>query len=115
MPSATIQETIDQLRSALGDYIEATYHISAPALIAQRQELLNRRGVIHQIPFIESTPRYQNGNRFSDIAGLPAAALELFTHLARAEGPLPALLYDPRTSTNPKRSITTWWTAKTSS
>jgi ATP-dependent helicase YprA (DUF1998 family) len=95
MPAATIQETIDQLRRSLADYIEATYHISSPALIEQRKELLRRAGIIHQIPYVESTPRYQNGRRFADIDGLPTAALEMFTRLARVEGTLPALLYDP--------------------
>ena len=57
----TIQQTIEELHSALRDYIEATYHISSPALIEQRKELLNRAGVIFQDPYIESTPRYQTG------------------------------------------------------
>src|SRR5258708_3666663 len=38
----SIKETIGQLHSALREYIEATYHISAPALIDQRKELLDR-------------------------------------------------------------------------
>ena len=38
----TIKETIRQLHGSLRDYIEATYHISAPALIEQRKELLDR-------------------------------------------------------------------------
>ena len=38
----TIQETIQQLHGSLRDYIEATYHISAPSLIKQRKELLDR-------------------------------------------------------------------------
>src|SRR5438874_11009485 len=71
----TIQETIKQLHGSLRDYIEATYHISASPLIEQRKELLNRPEVIHQIPYIESTPRYQTGNSFSTIEGLPPAAL----------------------------------------
>lgn len=59
--SQTIQETIQQLHASLQDYIEATYHISAPSLIRQRQELLARPGVIHQVPYLESTPRYEIG------------------------------------------------------
>src|SRR5487761_1392932 len=91
----TIRETISQLHSSLRDYIEATYHISAPALIAQRKELLDRPGVIHQIPYIESTPRYQSGETFSDIKGLPSAALKAYTVLTTPTDDLPALLYDP--------------------
>lgn len=91
----TIQETIEQLHGALGDYIEATYHISAKTLIARRKELLNRPGVIHQVPYLESTPRYQTGERFADMPGLPPAALQAYLALAKREGGLPRLIYDP--------------------
>lgn len=93
--SQTIQETIKELHSALRDYIEATYHISSPELIEQRKELLNRAGVIFQDPYIESTPRYQTGEAFSAINGLPQAALEAFTTLSNAQGQHEKLLYDP--------------------
>ena len=91
----TIQETIEQLHGALCDYIEATYHVSAKSLIAQRKRLLKRPGVIHQIPYLESTPRYQTGQQFSDMAGLPSSSLEAFLTLSRPEGDLPQLIYDP--------------------
>src|SRR5581483_7321907 len=91
----TIQETIEQLHGALGDYIEATYHISARSLIGRRKELLNRPGVIHQVPYLESTPRYQTGERFADMPGLPPAALQAFLALAKPDGSLPRLIYDP--------------------
>src|ERR1017187_5592284 len=91
----TIQGTISQLHGSLRDYIEATYHISSPALIAQRKELLDRPGVIYQIPYIESTPRYQNGEHFAAIKGMPSAALKAYSALTTASGSLPALLYDP--------------------
>ena len=82
----TIHETIEQLCGALAEYIEATYHISAPTLIAQRRELLDRPEVIHQVPYLESTPRYQTGERFEDMHGLNEAALEVFKLLSEAEG-----------------------------
>lgn len=91
----TIQDTIRQLNASLREYIEATYHISNPALIEQRKQLLNRHGVISQVPYIESTPRYQTGKIFSAIAGLPKAALDAFTALTQERGELPKLLYDP--------------------
>ena len=91
----TIRETIRQLHGSLRDYIEATYHISSPALIEQRKELLDRPGVVHQIPYIESTPRYQSGEKFAAIHGIPKAALTAYSALSRPEGGLPALLYDP--------------------
>ena len=61
----TIGETIDEVQTALKDYIEATYHISDPTLVAQRRRLLETVGVIHQEPYIESTPRYYAGKSFS--------------------------------------------------
>ncbi len=91
----TIQQSIEQLHGALRDYIEATYHISARSLIERRKALLNRPGVIHQVPYLESTPRYETGMRFSEMAGLPAAALEAFTAVSQAQGGLPKLIYDP--------------------
>lgn len=91
----TIKETIRQLHASLRDYIEATYHISSPPLIEQRKELLDRPGVIHQIPYIESTPRYQSGEKFAAISGLPKAALDIYTALSTPSGSLPALIYDP--------------------
>ena len=72
----TISETIRQLHQSLSNYIEATYHISNPILIDQRKCLLNEIGVIHQQPYIESTPRYKTGNSFAEL-GLDPAILDL--------------------------------------
>jgi ATP-dependent helicase YprA (DUF1998 family) len=91
----TIQETIKELHSSLRDYIEATYHISSPALIEQRKELLDRDSVIFREPYIESTPRYQTGEAFSAIKGLPQAALDAYRALSSAQGGFEKLLYDP--------------------
>src|SRR3954451_23229316 len=91
----TIQETIDELHTSLKDYIEATYHIGDPALIKQRRTLLDRPGVTHQIPYLESTPKYQVGQRFEDVAGLPPAALAVYSALAKRDGDNARLLFDP--------------------
>ena len=91
----TIQETIEQLRDALCDYIEATYHISAPSLIKRRKELLLRPSVVSQIPYLESTPRYVTGENFNIIEGLPEAALEAYLAVSEPEGDLPRLIYNP--------------------
>lgn len=91
----TIQKTIQQLHGSLRDYIEATYHISAPSLIAQRKELLDQPGIIYQIPYLESTPRYETGETFAAMNGLPPAAMEVFSKLTKPDGELPRLLYDP--------------------
>ena len=91
----TIRETIESLQDALSDYIEATYHISDRALIEQRRELLKRDGVIHRIPYLESTPKYETGDTFDSMVGLPEAARKLFVRLCAPEGKLPRLIYDP--------------------
>ena len=91
----TIHETIKKLHASLAEYIEATYHISAPTLVKQRQELLARPEVIHQIPYLESTPRYVTGESLKVMDGLPTAALEVFTLLSKTDGNLPRLIYDP--------------------
>src|SRR6188768_747198 len=90
----TIGETTEQLHRALRDYIEATYHVSHPTLVDQRSAVLDQVGVIHQRPYLESTPRYQTGKRFADL-GLDPAALEIFTSVSAAEGELGLLLHDP--------------------
>lgn len=93
--SLTIGETINQLHQSLSEYIEATYHISNPQLIEQRKRLLSKVGVIHQKPYLESTPRYQVGSKFADIDGLTSAALEIYTTLSSKSGKNPQIIYDP--------------------
>ena len=90
----TIGETIEQLRRALTDYIEATYHVSHPTLVAQRRQVLEQLGVIHQKPYLESTPRYVSGTRFQDL-GLPPAALEILRAVTAPTNNLGKLVHDP--------------------
>lgn len=90
----TIGQTIDEIRAALRDYIEATYHVGHPAIIEQRRVLLEAPGVIAQIPYLESTPRYADGQRFGDL-GLPAPAAELFALMADWSAGGAGLLHDP--------------------
>ena len=90
----TIIETIQEMQGALQDYIEATYHISHPTLVAERQGILQAPGVIHQRPYLESTPRYKTGTAFKDL-GLDPATLEIFGSVSEAEGNLHRLIYDP--------------------
>ena len=91
----TIQKSIEQLHGALRDYIEATYHISARSLIDRRKALLGVPGVIHQVPYLESTPRYETGECFSELTGLAPAALQAFNAVSQAQGDLPKLIHDP--------------------
>jgi ATP-dependent helicase YprA (DUF1998 family) len=64
-------------------------------LIEQPKELLDRDSVIFREPYIESTPRYQTGEAFSAIKGLPQAALDAYLALSSAQGGFEKLLYDP--------------------
>jgi ATP-dependent helicase YprA (DUF1998 family) len=90
----TIGETIDEIRSALQDYIEATYHISHPTLVEQRKKLLGEPGAVFQAPFLESTPRYRSGRRFSELS-IPEAAKHLLQLMAEPSSGRGPLIYDP--------------------
>lgn len=94
MPS-TIQESAAELHTALSEYIEATYHIGDAALVKARQRLLDEPGNVHQIPFLESTPRYESDRCFADIEGLPPAATTLLEELSTKANGHRSLLHDP--------------------
>lgn len=89
----TISQTVAEIRSALQDYIEATYHVGDPALVRQRRRLLEEEGVIFRAPYIESTPRYRTERRFADLR-LPEAARSLLSDLGAGEGS-ERILHDP--------------------
>ena len=93
--ASTIQESISELHTALSEYIEATYHIGNPILVKARQRLMNEPGNIHQIPFLESTPRYISDRKFHQIAGLSPAAVSLLESLSSNGNGHKALLHDP--------------------
>ena len=90
----TIGETVQELHTSLSDYIEATYHVSHPTLVAQRRQILGAPGVIHQQPYLESTPRYQPGSAFADL-GLDRATLEVFSAVSKEDGDQSLLIHDP--------------------
>lgn len=77
----TLGQTVGALQQRLTEYIEAAYHIRDAKLVEQRKQLLGVPGVIHQLPFVESTPRYVIGARFGEL-GLDEDALELLEALA---------------------------------
>lgn len=90
----TIGETIQKLHRALLDYIEAAYHVSHPTLVAERRALLEEPGVIHQRPYLESTPCYKTSVCFREL-GLDAAALDVFSAVSQPQGDLWLLIHDP--------------------
>lgn len=83
---------LNRLHGALSAYIEATYHISHPALVDLRRSILDIPGTISQQAFIESTPVYRGDRSFGELA-IPSAAAELMSHLGTAQGG--RLLFDP--------------------
>lgn len=93
--TGTIQETIDELRRTLTDYIEATYHIGHPLMVAQRKRLLTEKGGIFQIPYLESTPRYVATDTYQEMAGLPDAAREAFLRLSDRSNGKPVIFNPP--------------------
>ena len=90
----TIGETIQELREALQDYIEAAYHLSNPGLVAQRRRILKQPGIIHQRPYLESTPRYEHAKPFSEL-GLEPPVLEIYSAVSSSEGDLNIRIHDP--------------------
>ena len=74
---------------ALRTYITSTYHISNPALVDLRDELLSRSGAIAQAPYLESTPRYAASRRYEDLS-LPPDVAELLSWLGERE-----VVFDP--------------------
>ncbi|MEC9398813.1 MAG: DEAD/DEAH box helicase, partial [Myxococcota bacterium] len=84
-------EELEHYKRSLQTYIESTYHISSPELVALRRALLEDFGAIAQEPHIEATPRYVSSERrrFKDLS-LPAAVGELLDALGRER-----VIFDP--------------------
>ncbi len=91
---STINDAIRELRQELQDYIEATYHLSNPRLVAQRRRLLMQPGIIHQRPYLESTPRYRLARPFSEL-DLDMPVLEAYSAVSESEADLHVRIHDP--------------------
>ena len=74
-----------QMQTALVEYIEGAYHITNEPLLRRRHELLETNGVISQLPYIESSARFDTGKRY-DALSLPEPVRELLTLLATPTG-----------------------------
>ncbi len=93
--SATVQQTIDELRRTLTEYLEATYHVGHPVIVAQRRRLLEEVGGTFQVPYLESTPRYLTGERYERMSHLPDAAREALVRLSSADSGRPVIFNPP--------------------
>lgn len=74
---------------ALRTYITSTYHISHPALVELREDLLQRTRSIAQEPYMESTARYVGSRLFQDLELSPEVA-EVLSWLGER-----GVLFDP--------------------
>ena len=88
-----VYKELQHYADALRTYITSTYHISNPALVELRDELLKREGAIAQRPYIESTARYAASRRYADLS-IPTTSRP--AHVARwARGRLRPALRPP--------------------
>jgi len=74
-----------QLQTALVEYIEGAYHVANEQLLRRRHELLETNGVISQLPYIESSARFDVGGQY-DTLSLPDPVRELLSLLASSTG-----------------------------
>lgn len=82
-------EELQHYTDALRTYITSTYHISNPALVDLRDELLSQRGAIAQTPYLESTARYATLRRYEDLS-LPSDVAGLLSWLGER-----GIVFDP--------------------
>jgi len=87
-----MRKETERLRQGLIAYIEATYHVSHPALVRLRGDLLRTAGMVAQPPFIESTARYVGTRGFRELA-IAESIRSLLADLATPEGG--SLVFDP--------------------
>ena len=80
---------LKQYATALRTYITSTYHISHPALVDLRDELLTLEGAIAQRPYLESTARYEASRCFEDL-NIQEPVADLLTHLGKRKA-----VFDP--------------------
>jgi ATP-dependent helicase YprA (DUF1998 family) len=90
----SIEQASNRLRETLVKYIEATYHISDENIIEQRKRLLNSPSIIHNSPYIESTPRYQTAATFENL-DIGKEAKDLFSALSVSSEGNPSRLFNP--------------------
>lgn len=67
-----VHGTSTRLAESLRSYLEAQYHIRNEAAIRERRALLQEDGAVCQVPFVESTPVYEVGASYDQLAIPPA-------------------------------------------
>ena len=91
---ATLGDSVASIRAALQDYIEATYHIGHPSLVAQRRALLDQEGV-SSAPHTSRAPRATGpAAAFADLE-IPDDGQGAVRRMAHPSDGQEALLHDP--------------------
>lgn len=75
----SIKEVSREVNQDLQQYLEATYHLHHPRLIAERKALMDD-GETSTEPWVEATPSYKSGDKFRDL-GLPTEVVDLLKDL----------------------------------
>lgn len=75
----SIKEVTEQVEQDLQQYLESSYHLHHPRLIAERKALMND-GETSTEPWVEATPSYESGKPFQDL-GLPSEVVEILEDL----------------------------------
>lgn len=93
----TPSEAFEHMKESTIQYLETAYKIAHPAIYGERGNLLRQKGVIAQLPFIESTPAFPSASKLADLEvlypervasglaalmqhGVPVDRFPLYTH-----------------------------------
>lgn len=87
----SIKQVSKQVEQDLQRYIEANYHLHHERLLEERKQLMNT-GETSTEPWVEATPTYESGKRFSDL-GLPQEVVDILKDLEDEDDNLD--IYDP--------------------
>jgi Lhr-like helicase len=79
-----LKRELEAIRTKLSDYIQATYHISHPALVASRRDLLTSPRTLQQSPWVESAARYVQLESHA-LVDMPQHVQALFASLVAAK------------------------------
>jgi len=75
----SVHGVYEQLRETVCSYLDTAYKIAHPKVFQERQFLLRQEGVISQLPFVETTPRFKTTIKLADLElpFLPSKLAEL--------------------------------------
>lgn len=97
----TPNNAFEHIKESLIQYLETAYRIADASVFAERGEMLRRRGVVAQAPFIEATPAFPTSQKLAELErqhpqfippglaelvqhGVPVGRFALYTHQQEA-------------------------------